>query len=91
LTAGTGASFLECVLETYGKAFHEERKHPKKKLTTQDLLTMSIPALLEADGSKDSFAELVENLADPTSLVNFDPDIFKAALTGVLQNNLPGL
>jgi hypothetical protein len=77
---GTGAGFLDYVLAIYGKAFYQEKQ--KEKLTPLDLLTKPLPEILEADGSAESFAELVHNLADPTSLITFDPNIFKAALTG---------
>ena len=82
-----GASFFDYILATYDthKSFREGEQHSEKqKLTPLDLLTKPLPEIMKAHGSADSFAELVHNLADPTSLLTFDPNIFKAALTGTL-------
>ena len=37
------------------------------------------------DGSGDSFQELLKAIASPTSLVEFDTNVFQAALTGKLD------
>lgn len=46
------------------------------------LLTTPLPEVLEKDGSIAAFQQLLHDIANPTSLAEFDPEIFKAALTG---------
>lgn len=47
------------------------------------LLTTPLPEVLEKDGSIEAFQRLLSDIANPTSLASFDPEIFKAALTGM--------
>lgn len=46
------------------------------------LLTTPLSEVIQKDGSLDSFAELLKDIANPTSLAEFDPEMFKASLEG---------
>lgn len=48
------------------------------------LLTTPLSEVIQKDGSIESFQELLKDIANPTSLATFDPEIFKASLEGVL-------
>ncbi len=52
------------------------------------LLTTPVSEVIQKDGSIESFKELLEDIANPTSLATFDPEIFKASLEGVLSSCL---
>ena len=57
------------------------------------LLTTPLPEVLQKDGSIAAFQQLLQDIANPTALAEFDPEIFKAALTGaplplILANHL---
>ncbi len=52
------------------------------------LLTTPLPEVLQKDGSIAAFQQLLQDIANPTALAEFDPEIFKAALTGSLLNHL---
>ncbi len=53
------------------------------------LLTTPLPEVLQKDGSIEAFQQLLSDIANPTSLASFDPEIFKAALTGALSHFKP--
>ncbi|BDA50721.1 hypothetical protein COCOBI_16-3970 [Coccomyxa sp. Obi] len=83
-----GASFLQYVFQSYSKSniksFHEGEEHTEKpKPTLSELLTTPLSEVVQKDGSLESFGELLKDIANPTSLATFDPEIFKASLTGV--------
>jgi len=46
------------------------------------LLTTPLSEVVQKDGSLESFAQLLQDIANPTSLATFDPEIFKASLAG---------
>lgn len=46
------------------------------------LLTTPLSEVVQKDGSIESFQELLEDIANPTSLATFDPEMFKASLEG---------
>ncbi|EIE20365.1 hypothetical protein COCSUDRAFT_43828 [Coccomyxa subellipsoidea C-169] len=83
-----GASFLQYVFQSYAKpskAFHEGEEHTEEKPrpTLSELLTTPLSEVVQKDGSIESFQELLEDIANPTSLATFDPEMFKASLEGV--------
>ncbi|BDA51160.1 hypothetical protein COCOBI_18-0360 [Coccomyxa sp. Obi] len=84
----TGANFIQYITRSFAKSFHEETgtdaaADTSKKPTLYELLTTPLPEVLQKDGSIAAFQQLLQDIANPTSLAEFDPEIFKAALTGV--------
>ena len=55
------------------------------------LLTTPLSEVVQKDGSLESFGELLNDIANPTSLATFDPEIFKASLAGTLSFYSPPL
>ncbi|CAL5224612.1 g7326 [Coccomyxa viridis] len=98
-TVPAGSSFLSYILSSFPsnsaqavKASHEREADATpshQKIKPSDLLTKSVPELLEQDGSAESFQELLGAIMSPTSLFDFDTNIFQAALVGVgVETNL---
>ncbi|CAL8466459.1 g5995 [Coccomyxa elongata] len=87
----TGANFVQYIARSFAKSFQETGTtgadapagKTSNKPTLYELLTTPLPEVLQKDGSIVAFQQLLQDIANPTALADFDPEIFKAALTGV--------